>query len=687
MANVKAMLSRLNKEMSKQKALTESSKAALAKAEAEKKSLLKSSTSTESAKKEVEELKKTKEKVEAELNSTKTDFENQKNRLENLKRILKENNKRAGEMKKSMDDLRKQEKDAQLSLANEKKAHEAAKKELANMKASIEEKIDDIAMAPSSESKPSQIPETTESNSKDEEKSPVTETDHEKVPPVPKVPVDGFKFVASAKSSKEVAPKQSIAIEKSTIVAKSQSKPGSVPTSEKGSAPVKDASKPGAKTIKTQPSAKVTSSNQDQINKEDSKPSDEAKTSTLITKKAAPAQKSLIAPVSKEGSLREKLLKKKRALELQISAPPAKRPSPAAEVSASKIASTPSKAEAPLPPAPSKSTSVPKPTESGESILDVTDTKKAKVIETTGISGDTSNENEADAIISSKKPVDSELNKNNADAKETPVSEDASKPASTIATKSVLGLNPNAKPFKLFGQGSGAPTFGNAASSFGAGEASGESKIRTGFGMPPSSEPKQATSIFGSESSSSTKAGSSFGMASSLERNQAPPLFGEKEETIESSSIASKTTSSGFGMPPSSEPKQAPPAFDKLAEIPKSSSSGGTFLDLKPPGASNTPLIFGSSPNIKLPTPSKDALPVGQQPFGTFKSNPFGSFGTAPASLAATPSLFGAIASKKRPLDSNDLSEDSSSKLPKVDEDAPDSSSQPEEGIIDEAQI
>jgi len=57
-------------------------------------------------------------------------------------------------------------------------------------------------------------------------------------------------------------------------------------------------------------------------------------------------------------------------------------------------------------------------------------------------------------------------------------------------------------------------------------------------------------------------------------------------------------------------------------------SGSGAFLNLKPPGpGQSTPLVFGSSTNIQLPTPSKTPV-FDASPFGTGGASPFGTFGT-----------------------------------------------------------
>jgi hypothetical protein len=87
-------------------------------------------------------------------------------------------------------------------------------------------------------------------------------------------------------------------------------------------------------------------------------------------------------------------------------------------------------------------------------------------------------------------------------------------------------------------------------------------------------------------------------------------------------------------------------------------------LNLKPPGSgfgSSAPLVFGSSSNIILPTPSVDK---GQQAFSAFQGTPFGSNPFAPGPASASPFGFGGT--KKRSLETEPDS--SSQKLAKVEE-------------------
>ena len=113
-----------------------------------------------------------------------------------------------------------------------------------------------------------------------------------------------------------------------------------------------------------------------------------------------------------------------------------------------------------------------------------------------------------------------------------------------------------------------------------------------------------------------------------------------------------------------------------------SESTSGAFLDLKPPGSGqSTNLFFGSSTKIQLPTPSKNTAQSAKLIFGssaniqlptpsqnTAFTAAFGSFGSSTSTPVGT-SIFGSsLQTKKRPLEiSNSSMEiESSTKMNKV---------------------
>lgn len=127
------------------------------------------------------------------------------------------------------------------------------------------------------------------------------------------------------------------------------------------------------------------------------------------------------------------------------------------------------------------------------------------------------------------------------------------------------------------------------------------SKIDPGSSLNPSAEPFK---LFGSVSSAPSFGGS-------------PPIFGS----------ASSSSAPVFGV--------------------SSTTAGGAFLNLKPPGSGPAPVLtFGSSPNITIPTPSKDVLSGVNQPF---KGTSVGSFPFGSSTISQTPpsSIFGSASDMK----------------------------------------
>jgi hypothetical protein len=102
-------------------------------------------------------------------------------------------------------------------------------------------------------------------------------------------------------------------------------------------------------------------------------------------------------------------------------------------------------------------------------------------------------------------------------------------------------------------------------------------------------------------------------------------------------------SSSVVAPQPSSFGSSVVPPSDETAS--NDASTGGAFLDIKPPGSSATPPVFtfGSSSKITLPTPS---LPPPANPFGTFgATTSFGSFGAPAGGIMPSIPLFGSSSS------------------------------------------
>ena len=639
-ASVKSLVTRLNKEMSKQRSLAEASKAALAKANSEKEALMKNNTgSADAAKKEGMEMQKAKEKAEKDLASAQLEVEGQNKRMENLKNILRQNRTKTIESQQKLESLVQKEKELHSELEKEKDAHQAALKELASVKAAAQDEQGGVIMAsvPASQQTSAVEAANVEKETPVAKESSSQGASSDNVPPLPKVPEEGFNFVASKLATpvgtnvegttEKLEDKASISsstsstdVPKTTPVVESTAKKfvsqkATTTSSAEGSSSVVavKASKDTGKTVDAKKPPAATS-----------KPTPAPKLSDNDKPAAPPAKKALkstsSAPVSTEGSLRDKLMKKKRLLEQQIGSPPAKRP-----------ASTTAPAPAPLPPVSSQSDAPSKPTKSQK------DENKPKEAEAdTSSKRVKTDENSANDDITNPVAASDEKNaakdetETAAESKPEKMEKESEKEAPAMpASKEAFsakplfgGLSASAPPFKMFGSGTGAPMFGSASSS------------------------ATAVPAFGTSSSAT-----------------AVPAFGTS---------SSATAAPGFGTSSSPSFGAAAPGFGRQLSDSASSSSSSAFLNLKPPGSgSGAPLIFGTSTNIQLPTPSKDPLPVGQSPFGTFQSMPFGTnpFASAPAP-AATPSPFGFAGTKKRALEEPEEKEqeDTSTKLARVEE-------------------
>jgi hypothetical protein len=134
------------------------------------------------------------------------------------------------------------------------------------------------------------------------------------------------------------------------------------------------------------------------------------------------------------------------------------------------------------------------------------------------------------------------------------------------------------------------------------------------------------------------------------------------------------------------------PVFGSSSSGTTSAPSAGVFLNLKPPGSGPVaPLTFGSSPNITIPTPSKDPLPVESQPFAAFRGTSF-PFGAPTTSQAQAIPLFGSSSNtgKKRSLDTDETQtaeNTTSTKLARVEEEKGDENKGDETNLATEPSI
>jgi hypothetical protein len=134
-----------------------------------------------------------------------------------------------------------------------------------------------------------------------------------------------------------------------------------------------------------------------------------------------------------------------------------------------------------------------------------------------------------------------------------------------------------------------------------------------------------------------------------------------------SSTIAETSTEWGEG--PS---VLAPSSFGSTpsTDTPAAFGSGGTFLDIKPPGSTAPKFSFGSSPNITLPTPAK-GLPVASgTSFGMFGHGPSGAspFGGGMVKSSQAQPLFGDPAKRPHPDAEGDEGQERAAKQSRIEE-------------------
>jgi hypothetical protein len=134
-----------------------------------------------------------------------------------------------------------------------------------------------------------------------------------------------------------------------------------------------------------------------------------------------------------------------------------------------------------------------------------------------------------------------------------------------------------------------------------------------------------------------------------------------------SSTIAKTSTEEGEGP---SVPAPTSFGFTASTDKPSAFGSGGTFLDMKPPGSTAPKFSFGSSPNITLPTPAKGLPLASGTSFGVFGHGPSvnSPFGGGMAKSSQTQPLFGAPAKRPHPDDEGDEGQESAAKQSRIEE-------------------
>lgn len=542
-ASAKGLVVKLNKKMQEMKSQLDTSKAELEKANTEKDLLVKSSEGSAAAEKEAQELKK-------KLESAIAEKEILEKRMENLKIILRNNKTKSNETQQKLQEALQAEKEARNKVQLEKESFEAKLKEIDSSIPTTKDTSEETEIVNQSDSAQvdkMEVEVTAENVVADgsaakmssKPTSPEVGAEIVPIPQIPTVPKEGFKFIASS------------------VGEENTDKPL---TSTNANDPMSDQAASETKEAET---TKSTSNATGKLNSKIMNPVPDKKTES--TEKVTNTNSSQI---SKETSLKEKLLEKKRKMAETLAAQKLALQASVADAAMtnsqedSKDTDMDQKTDADVVSETPGPDSIPTNNDSNDVATDVVDDKNQTE------SDRDSNENLQDTEEEENTSKVVEESKEGNDEQEPPKQQ----------SKTVLGssLNPAAEPFKLFGSGSSVPVFG---------------------------------------------------------QGNFVPLSG-------SSSGSAKT--------------------------------GGAFLNLKPPGSGPiAPLTFGSSPNITIPTPSKDPLPVESQPFTAFKGTSF-PFGGPTTSQPQGNTLFGSSSNtgKKRSLETGDTqaAENVSTKLARVEE-------------------
>ena len=302
-ASAKALVSRLNKELTQRKTELETAKTSLAKVTAEKNSLSKKSSAADtSVAKERLQLKQALKKKEEELAASKGETQAANNRIEGLKKIM-------GKLKQQNVDIQKK---SMAAEAKQQEAEKALEKEHEVLKEKQAELAKAQPSAPARAPSPAPAPAPAPAASKAKALTTAKSTDAAttKKANVPKVPAGGFKFAPSPVGDK------STAAAPATSEAKTAAKPASKPSSR---APSPAVAPPAEK----QAAPKATSSTASSTDAA-AKDADTSKGKGGEGKFAAAAakEKQLSAMRQKENAMRERLMRKKRQLEEAASKKP-----------------------------------------------------------------------------------------------------------------------------------------------------------------------------------------------------------------------------------------------------------------------------------------------------------------------------------------------------------------------------
>lgn len=646
--NAKAEVSRSNKELSQQRILVGTQKNAIAKMLLEKQDVTKTKAATKVAallSKEREQLKEQVQAMTTSAASKATELKGANQRNEVLKTRLRQ-------FLKEINELRLKEKELNLMKAKAKKQAEIVDKSAST--AATQKQGEETQAA---ETEETEIPDVTATELEKEpanepEKSRATAMEEEKAPEegnktLPRVPSGGFKFGPGTTA----ASASNISIQNPGAETPQRDNTGKAKGATATSVPKNKKSLLGAN------SRKLPEATQGKlpISKEPVEGVLAKATKKLVEKKVGiDGGGSRPGPVKRkaenkgkgqEMSLREKLMVKKRKLAEDL-----KKMSEAevTTVLPEKANETPMKLSSEAKPfAPMSETKVTALTESSSEKNPLSDTGKGVAEQTDGIADEETNANDADklpVIVSpAKKPaslleeikstaspkssaktektVKADQQKEEASSKpvtsEVVVKEDIedTKPKASTA---IVASSTSFGASKRFGSGApfGSTGFGKAA---GSSLTFGSATKSAGFGTKPTVEAKPIA--FGSAEPIGEDSAPGFGSAKPVGGDSAPAF--------------------GSAKPPSGD---SAPAFGS-GKAPTFGSSG-TFLNIKPPGASSSPFTFGKSATIKLPTPSKGtAAPPSFAGSAFGAPGAFGAFGKQ----STGSSDFGA-ASQAKPL-------------------------------------
>lgn len=549
-ASAKGLVAKLNKKVQEMKSQLDTSKTALEKANAEKDLLVKSSEGSANVEKEAQELKKKFDSILAEK-------EILEKRMEHLKMILRNNKTKSNETQLKLQEALQREKEARNKVQQEKESFEAKLKEMDTTftkPKSIPEETQIVNQMDSEHVDKMEVEAATENVVADESaasgnsKPNIAEEEDEVIPvlPIPTVPKEGFKFIAS-KASGENA---------SNISTSPNPNDDAIGQTFSGT----NMSNSEVENSKSAPE----SSGKSTLHSSVPVPTKTIETTEDSTDRNA-------SQTSKETSLKEKLLEKKRKMAESIAAQKL-----ALQASVSNPPKTDSQEED------RKDAEVDRKNEATSNSDASVPVEDSNVAENDDTNDKNQTEPERDGNDDLQNPED-EGNLNVAEEENTEENDEQEEPPQK-QSKTVFGssLNPAAEPFKLFGSGSSTPVFGQGSTA---------------------------------------------------------PVFGS-------------SSSGTFSAP-----------------VP----SANVFLNLKPPGSGPVaPLTFGSSPNITIPTPSKEPLPAESQPFEAFRA-----FGAPTTSQAQAIPLFGSSSNtgKKRSLDTDETQtadNTTSTKLARVEEEKED---------------